>query len=127
MKVLIWIGCCAAPTLISWVLEDFGINLYGIPLVLLQAGAVWLAIKLCKDYDWNQAIKVAAAMNMTPSEYARHNLSEEFLDKLGHISKTAPVEQLKAQLKACVNSGKITKEQYTILLKEYSWTPGEDK
>lgn len=59
---------------------------------------------------------------MTVSEYAKHGLSEEFLAKLEEMCNTLPYEQVKSQLKDCVKKGKITKEQYIILLKEYSTT-----
>jgi hypothetical protein len=117
MKVLIWIGCCALPTIITWTFDDFGIKLGG---ALLEVGAIWLAIHLCKKWDWHQAEKKAAEAGMTVSEYGRHGLSEKFLAKLEELSKTVLYDQLKSELKACVKKGIITKEQYTILLNEYS-------
>lgn len=119
MKVLIWIGCCASPTLIAWTLADFGIVLNGIPFVLLEVASIWLAIKLCKKWDWHRATKKAMEAGMTVSEYGRKGLSEEFLAKLEEMCNTLPFEQVKPQLKACVKKGKITKEQYIILLEEY--------
>lgn len=116
MKVLIWIVCCALPTLITWTFDDFGIKVGGL---LLDVGAIWLALKLCKKWDWHRAEKKAAEAGMTVSEYGRHGLSEKFLAKLEEMCNTLPYEQVKPQLKACVKSGKITKEQYTILLKGY--------
>ena len=116
MKVLIWIVCCALPTLITWTFDDFGIKVGGL---LFEVGAIWLAYKLCKKWDWHQAEKKAAELRMSVTEYGRHGLSEEFLAKLEEMSNTLPYEQVKSQLKACVKKGKITKEQYTILLNEY--------
>lgn len=117
MKVLIWIGCCSLPTLLTWTFDDFGIKLGG---TILNVGAIWLAFYLCKKWDWHQAEKKAAEAGMTVSEYGIHGLSEKFLAKLEELCNTVPYEQVKSQLKACVKSGKITKEQYIILLKEYS-------
>jgi hypothetical protein len=120
MKVLIWIGCCGTASFVSMLLADFGIILGGIPMALLYGGAVWLAIKLCEKWDWHKVTKKANEANITVSEYGRHGLPQAFLDKLEELCHTVPYEQVKAQLKACVRSGKITKEQCIILLKEYS-------
>ena len=79
----------------------------------------WLATKLCKKLDWYRAMKKAAEAGMSVTEYGKQGLSEEFLEKLDKLCKTAPYEQVKSQLKACVKKGKITKEQYIILLDEY--------
>ena len=119
MKVVIWIGCCTVPYIMNSLFLGMGIRLGGLPVGLLQGGAIWLAIHLCKKWDWNQAEKKASEAGMTVSEYGKHGLSEKFLEKLEEISNTLPYEQVKSQLKACVKSGKITKEQYTILLNEY--------
>lgn len=119
MKVLIWIVCCALPTIITWIFADFGIGLGGILFALLEVGAIWLALRLCKKWDWKQAENKAAELGMTVSEYGRHGLSEAFLAKLEELSNTVPYEQVKSQLKSCVRKGKISKEQYTILLAEY--------
>lgn len=121
MKVLIWIGCCGAASIISMLLSDIGI-VGGLVGAILHGGAVWLAINLCKKRDWQQAEKKATEAGMTVSEYGKHGLSEEFLAKLEEMCHTLPYEQVKDQLKACVKKGKITKEQYIILLKEYSTT-----
>jgi hypothetical protein len=67
-------------------------------------------------------LKKASEANMTISEYGKQGLSEEFLAKLEEMCHTIPYEQVKSQLKACVKKGKITKEQYIILLNEYSTT-----
>ena len=122
MKVLIWIGCCACPYIVNSAFLGIGIRLGGLPIGLLYGGAVWLAIHLCKKWDWHRAEKKASEAGMTVSEYARHGLSEKFLAKLDELCNTVPYEQVKSQLKVCVKSGKITKEQYIILLKEYSTT-----
>ena len=119
MKVLIWIGCCALPTIIAWTFEDIGIRLGGLPVGLLHFGAITLAIKLCKKWDWHRVTKKAMEAGMTVSEYGRHGLSDEFLAKLEEMCNTLPIEQVKPQLKACVKKGKITKEQYIILIEEY--------
>jgi hypothetical protein len=121
MKVLIWIGCCGAASIINMCLSDIGI-IGGLISALLYGGAVWLAITLCKKWDWYTVLKKAAEAEMTVSEYGRKGLSEEFLAKLQEMCNTIPYEQVKDQLKACVKKGKITKEQYIILLKEYSTT-----
>jgi hypothetical protein len=122
MKVLIWIGCCTIPNIVNALFLQIGVRLGGLPVCLLQAGAVWLAFYLCKKWDWHRAEKKAAEAGMTVSEYGRQGLSEEFLAKLEELCHTVPFEQVKSQLKACVRKGKITKEQYIILLKEYSTT-----
>ena len=99
-----------------------------IPLLsgLLSAASIglciWLAIKLCNTLDWYRVMKKATEAGMTVSEYGRHGLSDEFLAKLEELFNTVPYEQAKPQLKACVKKGKITQEQYIILLNEYSTT-----
>lgn len=134
MKVLIWIGCMILNYIIQIVssaivsgipaTDDGAALLVGGVNGLLSAASIglciWLAITLCKKWDWYKVLKKAAEANMTVSEYGRHGLSEEFLAKLEELCNTVPYEQVKDQLKACVRSGKITKEQCTILLKEYS-------
>lgn len=121
MKVLIWIGCCGAASIIGMCLSDIGI-VGGLISALLYGGAVWLAIHLCKKWDWHQAEKKATEAGMSVYEYGKLGLSEEFLAKLEELCNTVPYEQVKSQLKACVKKGKITKEQYTILLNEYCKT-----
>jgi hypothetical protein len=120
MKILIWIGCCAIPFIVNSIFLGIGVRLGGIPVALLEGGAVWLAFRLCKKWDWHQAEKKAAESGMSILEYGRHGLSEKFLEKLDTLCKTAPIEQVKPQLKDCVKKGKITKEQYTILLEVYT-------
>jgi hypothetical protein len=119
MKALIWIGCCAGASIINIILADVGVRLGAIPYTLLYAGAIWLATKLCKKLDWHRIEKKAAEAGMTVSEYGKQGLSEKFLSKLEELCNTVPYEQVKPQLKACVRSGKITKEQCIILLEEY--------
>lgn len=134
MKALIWVGCMTLNYIIQSITsvivlgipvsDDRGALLIGTLNGLLSAVSIglciWLAITLCKKWDLYRVLKKAAEANMTVSEYARHGLSQAFLDKLEELCHTVPYEQVKAQLKACVRSGKITKEQCIILLKEYS-------
>lgn len=133
MKILIWIGCLV----LNYILQSIStaivscipvsnttdallIGLFNGLLAAASIGfCIWLAITLCKKWDWYNALKKASEAGMTVSEYARHGLSEGFLAKLEELCNTLPYEQVKPQLKACVRSGKITKEQYIILLKEY--------
>lgn len=133
MKVLIWIGYLIAGTIISRITDSI-ISLIpvtgntdvllsslinGTITALIQGGAIWLAIKHCKRLDWYRAMKKANEAGMTLSEYGRLGLSEAFLAKLEEMCNTLPFEQVKPQLKACMKKGKITKEQYIILLEEY--------
>lgn len=136
MKVLIWTGCMILNYIIQSISKAIvssipasgneGIILIGLLNGLLSAASIglciWLAITLCKKWDWYKVLKKAAEANMTVSEYGRHGLSEEFLAKLEELCNTVPYERVKDQLKVCVKKGKITKEQYIILLKEYSTT-----
>jgi hypothetical protein len=134
MKVLIWIGCMILNYIIQNISKaivssipasgDEGIILIGLLSGLLSAASIglciWLAITLCKKWDWYKVLKKAAEANMTVSEYGKHGLSEEFLAKVENMFNTVAYEQAKSKLKSCVKKGKITKEQYTILLKEYT-------
>ena len=122
MKVLIWIGCCLIPYIVNVLFLGMGIRLGGIPTGLLYGGTVYLAFKLCKKWDWHRVEKKATEAGMSVTEYGKHGLSEAFLAKLEELCNTVPYEQVKSQLKACVKSRKITKEQYIILLKEYCKT-----
>lgn len=134
MKVLIWIGCSIlnfimqimSKTIVSCIpaTDDSSAIVIG-TLNGILAGAsigfcIWLAIKLCNTLDWHRVMKKAAEAGMSVSEYGRQGLSEAFLKKVEELCNTYPIEQVKPQLKACVKKGKITKEQYIILLKEYS-------
>ena len=136
MTALIWIGCMVLNFIIQGIVKGIvscipssdATAIIVIPLLngLLSAASIgfciWLAIKLCKKFDWHRVMKKALEAGMTVSEYGRHGLSEAFLAKLEELCNTVPYEQVKAQLKACVKKGKLTKEQYIILLKEYSTT-----
>ena len=122
MKALIWIVCCATPTIIKWTVEEFGLTFTPMAFALLQAGGACLALFLCKKWNWHQAEKKAAEAGMTVSEYGRHGLSQEFLADLEKKCKTWSYELVKSELKSYVRQGKITKEQCLILLKEYSTT-----
>ena len=122
MKILIWTGIMLIPSIIATLVKDSGILLGGIPTAILYGTAFWLANKLCKKYDWHRVAKKASKAGMTVSEYGRHGLSEEFLNKLEKLCNTVPYEQVKAMLKKCVKEGKITKEQSIVLLNEYSTT-----
>ena len=119
MKALIWIGCCAVASIVNFVLLAAGVRLGGIPYALLDVGAIWLAIKLCKKLDWHRIEKKAEAAGMTVSEYGKQGLSEKFLAKLEELCNTVSYEKVKEQLKSGVRRGKITKEQCIILLEIY--------
>ena len=134
MKALIWIGCMVLNYIIQSIArivvycipatDDSSILVIGLLSGLLSAASIgfciWLAITLCKKWDWYNVLKKAAEANMTVSEYGRKGLSEEFLAKLEELSNTIFYDDLKDALKKCVKKGKITKEQYIILLKEYT-------
>ena len=136
MKVLIWIGCMVLNYIIQSIFSAISACipvssttealLVGLVNGLLWAASIglfmWLAIKLCRMWDWYNVMKKASEAEMTVSEYGKKGLSDEFLAKLEELCNTVPYEQVKAQLKACVKKGKITKEQYIILLKEYTST-----
>lgn len=136
MKVLIWIGCMTLNYIIQGIIKVIASCLtfsdttaiIVIPLLsgLLSAASIgfciWFAIRLCKALDWYRVMKKASEAGMTISEYGKHGLSDEFLAKIEKVFNTVPYEQAKPQLKACVKKGKITKEQYIILLNEYSST-----
>ena len=136
MKVLIWIGCMVLNYIIQSIAniviscipatDNSAILIIGLLNGLLLSASIgfciWLAITLCKKWDWYNVLKKAAEANMTVSEYGRQGLSDEFLAKLEELCNTVPYERVKDQLKVCVKKGKITKEQYIILLKEYSTT-----
>lgn len=134
MKVLIWIGCMILNYIISVIANtivscipvsgtDENALIIGLFAGILSAASIglciWLAITLCKKWDWYNVLKKAAEADMTVSEYAKHGLSEKFLTKLEEMCNKLPYEQVKPQLKACVRAGKITKEQCIALLKEY--------
>lgn len=137
MKVLIWIGCMILNYIIQGIStsivacipakDSSAILLVGLLNGILAAASIgfciWLAIKLCKKLDWSRAMQKVAESRMSISEYGRQGLSDKFLDQLPNLT----YEQLKSVLKAAKNNGKITREQYTILLHSYSWTPGKDK
>lgn len=136
MKVLIWIGCMILNYIIQGITtsivacipakDDGAILLVGLVNGLLAAASIgfciWLAISLCKKVDWSRAMQKVAESRMSISEYGKQGLPEKFLEQLPKLTH----EQLKTVLKEAKNKGKITREQYTILLKEYSWTPGKD-
>ena len=119
MKVLIWIGCFLGLAIIRMIAQNCGIILGGLPTALLFGTAWFIGKKLCDKWAMHQVEKKATEAGMTVSEYAKHGLSEEFLAKLEELCQTVPYEQVKSQLKACVKKGKITKEQYIILLEKY--------
>ena len=121
MKVLIWIGCCVIPAIVNSIFLGIGVRLGGIPVALLYGGAIWLAKFLCDKLDYHRAMKKATEAGMTLSEYGKQGLPTAFLDKLEEL-RNVPYEQLKAQLKTCLKKDIITKEQYIILLREYSRT-----
>ena len=133
MKVLIWLGCLILNFVLQSVAralvlcfpasDNISTLLIGLLNGLLSAASIgfciWLAIKLCKKVDWQRVEKKALDAGMSVSDYGKHGLSEKFLSKLEILCETLPYEQVKPQLKACVRSGKITKDQYIILLEEY--------
>ena len=51
MKVLIWILCIFANTLITTILKESGILLGAIPTMILFGAMLWLARTLCKKWD----------------------------------------------------------------------------
>lgn len=122
MKALIWFGCCGTASLVSVLFGGLGV-IGGIPSAILFGGAVWLAFKLCKKYDWKKAMEKVAGSGMTTEDYAKQGLTKEFLRSLPRMT----YEKMKSTLKAEVRKGNITYAQCTILLDMYSWTPGEDK
>lgn len=136
MKALIWVGCMTLNYIIQSIVgaiisiipssDSTSLVLVGLLNGLLSAASIgfciWLALKLCNKLDWYRVMKKASEAGMTVSEYGRQGLSEEFLAKIEKLFNTVPYEQAKPQLKACVKKGKITKEQYIILLKKYSTT-----
>lgn len=133
MKVLIWIGCLILNYIVQSissaivscipVSNDTDVLLRATLNGLLSAASIgffiWLAIRLCKKLDWYRVMKKANEAGMTVSEYGRQGLSEEFLAKVEELFNTVPYEVAKTKLGACVSSGKISKEQYIILLNEY--------
>lgn len=135
MKALIWIGCmtlssiveniCGGMVMLIPTSDDSSSLLVGTLRGVVGAAVygigVWIAIKMCQKRDWNLAMQKVAETNMTVSEYGRQGLSEAFLEKLTQMTD----DQLKSVLKEAKKRGKITKEQYTILLKEYTRTQGE--
>lgn len=135
MKALIWIGCmtlssvvqaiCDSMVMLIPTSDDSSIilvsTLRGIVGAAVYGIGAWIAIRMCQKHDWNLAMQKVAETNMTVSEYGRQGLSETFLEKLTQMTD----DQLKSVLKEAKKRGKITKEQYTILLKEYSRAQGE--
>lgn len=120
MKVFIWIAFAILHSIICAIIKDTGFILGGLPsAILVGVVFLWPATTLCKKWDWYQAMKKANEAGMTMLEYGKHGLPEKVLLKLESY-RDKPVDELKSQLKACVKAKKITKEQYTILLKEYS-------
>jgi hypothetical protein len=125
MKVLIWVGCYFINStligLIGGIAPNSGV-LISLKVLLAFASygfSAWLAVKLCRKWDWHQVEKKAAEAGMTVEEYGTHGLSDKFLAKLEELASTVSYEQVKSELKLCVKSGKITKEQCTFLLKKY--------
>jgi hypothetical protein len=136
MKALIWVGCLTLNYIIQSIAvaivsciptsDNASLVLVGLLNGLLSASSIglciWLAIRLCHALDWYRVMKKASEKGMTVYEYGKQGLSEGFLAKIEELFNTVPYEQAKPQLKACVKKGKITKEQYIVLLKEYSTT-----
>ena len=134
MKILIWIGCMTLNYIIQLICkaiiscipttDDSSMILVATLNGLLAAASigfcVWLASKLCKKFDWHRVTQKAMEAGMTVTEYGKQGLSEEFLTKVDKLFNSVPIEQAKPQLKACVKKGKITKDQYIILLEEYT-------
>ena len=122
MKVLIWIGCCGVASIVSMFFSTLGI-IGGILMAIVYGVAVWLSFKLCKKYDWKQAMEKVAESGMTTEDYAKQGLTKDFLRGLPRMT----YENMKSTLKDEVRKGNITEAQCTILLDMYSWTPGEDE
>lgn len=134
MKVLIWIGCMILNYIMQIisksivalipVTDDSSIIMIGMLSGILGAASacfcIWLAIKLCQTLDWHRVTKKANSAGMSVLEYGKHGLSEEFLQMVEKWFKTLPLEQIKPKLRTFVKEGKITKDQYIILIKEYS-------
>lgn len=134
MKVLIWIGCLILNFIIQVVKNVIIIAL--IPITddvsrilaellsytlwaAIVCFCVWLAIKLCKKWDWYEIMKKATEAGMSVSEYGRQGLSEKFLVKLDSLFKSVHVLRVKPLLKELRKQKKITRDQYIIFLNEY--------
>jgi hypothetical protein len=117
MKALIWIGCTLAVVLINILLLPLEM---GLGYILMYAILIVLPEYLCKKLDWYRIKKNATNAGMTVSEYGKQGLSQEFLTTLEKLCNTTSYERVKFLLKKCVKKGKITKEQFIILLDEYS-------
>ena len=122
MKALIWCACMLIPALPLTLAKDYGIIVGGIPTAILYGIGIWLANKLCNKLDLKKAMKKVAETGMTVEEYAKQGLSDDFLNQLPMLV----YEQMKIKLKEKESSGIITHEQYILLLRLYSWTPGKD-
>lgn len=123
MKILIWIGCMAIPSITAMLVKDNGILLGGIPSAILYGLAVWLACTLCAKLDWSRAMEEVKKSGMSVTEYAKQGLTQEFVDQLPKNT----YEQMKVILKKKETEGSITHAQYIILLKLCSWTPCKDQ
>lgn len=133
MKVLIWIGCLTLNYIISNTASAIvqcipassteGIILIGLLNGVLSAASIgfciWLAFKLCKKWDWYRIMTNASKAGMSVSEYARHGLTEKFLEKLDSLCNSVHIAQVKPLLKELLKQKKITKDQYKIFLDEY--------
>lgn len=111
------------PALPLTLAKDYGIIVGGIPTAILYGIGNWLANKLCRKIDWKRAMKAVAESGLSVEEYAKQGLSDDFLNQLPKLV----YEQMKAKIKEKERDGIITHEQYIILLKLCSWTPGKDE
>ena len=127
MKILIWIGCMAIPSITTMLIKDNGIllggALYGVLCAILYGAAAWIANMLCAKLDWGRAMEEVKKSGMSVTEYAKQGLTQEFVDQLPKNT----YEQMKVILKKKEAEGGITHAQYIILLKLCSWTPGKDQ
>lgn len=133
MKVLIWIGCLVlnfviqsiSTAIISCITASNATDaiLIGLLSGLLSAGSIgfciWLALKLCKKLDWYRIMMNASKARLSVSEYARHGLTEKFLEKLDALCNSVHELQVKPLLKELLKQKRITKDQYIIFLDEY--------
>lgn len=66
MKVLIWVLCILVYSLITMTLQVCGLQLGGIPTVILAGGTFWLARMFCRKWDDRKSCQ--AIMKMAESE-----------------------------------------------------------
>lgn len=112
MKILIWILCLAAETVIVTLLRDIGIYLGGIPTAILICLAIWGANSLCHRWDMRLLEKKAASKGITVIELARKSMKDEIWDRCEELRGS---KELKTYLKQQLEWGTITKMHVTVL------------